>query len=71
MATIAGYTICFLCHGVVRQITMAADDRAIEKLILHKFGLTQVLSRAPLDANALRHLKLAPGELMEWVPLAR
>jgi hypothetical protein len=50
---------------------MAADDRAIEKLILDRFGLMQILSRAPADANALRHLKLGPGEWMEWVPLAR
>jgi hypothetical protein len=53
------------------QITMAADEEAIDRLIVERFGEVQVLSRAPLDAKALAVLRLKPGEWLEWVPLAK
>ena len=71
MATIAGYTICFLFAGDVKQLTMAnPDDDFIERFLRHRFDNIQILSRTPLDARTLARLKLAPGEWMEWAPVA-
>jgi hypothetical protein len=72
MALIAGYTICFISNGRPTLITIAsADESAIERLTVARFGDVRVLARTPLDANALQLLKLKPGEWLEWVPAVR
>ena len=41
MATIAGYTICFLFAGDAKQITMAhPDEDFIERFLSHRFWAT-------------------------------
>lgn len=71
MSTLAGYTICFACKGVVKQITIAIDDDAeSEKRLVAKFGDVEIISRAGVDARALHLLQLKPGEWVEWVPSA-
>ncbi len=67
MATIAGYGICFLSKGRVKQITMAlSDDSPIEREIVKLLGEIEVLSRTSLDAKVLGLLKLHRGQWMEW-----
>jgi len=62
MATIAGYGICFLSKGRVRQFTMVlSDDSAIEREIVKLLGEIEVLSRTSLDAKGLGLLKLQRG----------
>jgi hypothetical protein len=72
MSVIAGYTVLFISLGRPAQITIAdADESAIERLTVAIFGDVQVLARTPLDADALRLLKLKPGAWLEWIPAAR
>jgi hypothetical protein len=72
MSVIAGYTVLFISQGRPAQITVAdADESAIERLTVAIVGDVQVLARTPLDADALRLLKLKPGAWLEWIPAAR
>lgn len=72
MSTVAGYTICFACKGVVRQITMAIDDDAqIERRLVARFGEVEIISRAGVNARGLNLLHLKRGEWVEWVPSAK
>lgn len=72
MSMVAGYTVCFLRRGEVRQITVATlDEEAIEQLILAKFGESDIVARTRLDARTLEALRLAPGDWLEWIVAAR
>ena len=45
MATIAGYTICFLFGGDVKQVTMAnPDEGLIEQFLVQRFGNIPIVS---------------------------
>jgi hypothetical protein len=73
MGTIAGYSIIFTSDdGRVRQFTVAQrDDAKIEEMLNARFVGLLILARTALDANVLRLLDLEPGQLMEWLPIAR
>ena len=72
MAMIAGYTVLFLVDNRVKQIMMAdPDDRTIENKLAARYGRIQILSRTPLDANALDLLGIKHGQWLEWAPQAR
>jgi hypothetical protein len=66
MSTVAGYTICFLNKGAVRQLAMAL----IERRIIATFGGVEIISRTPLGPRGLEVLHLKGGEWVEWMPFA-